>query len=85
MDWSREVMSCCAYGLQGDVFSRDKPRKSDVLPLFSATLQKLQGDVRSEPAVGCRVLGVGFSILIRENRHLSPHPNKLSLKLTPQS
>jgi hypothetical protein len=37
-------MSCCTCGLQGDVFSWDKPRKGDVLQLFSASLQKLQGD-----------------------------------------
>jgi hypothetical protein len=39
-----EVMSFCTYGLKGDVFSWDTPRKGDVLQPFSASLQKLQGD-----------------------------------------
>jgi hypothetical protein len=60
LEYRGDVLLAC--GLQGDVFSRGKPRKSDVLQLFSATLQKLQGDVRSETAVGFRVLGVGQKV-----------------------
>ena len=33
------VMFFCAYGLKSDVFSWDKPRKSDVFLLFSTTPQ----------------------------------------------
>lgn len=44
-------MFFCGTAWKGDVFSRDKPRKSDVFVPFLASPQWNKGDVRSEFAV----------------------------------